>query len=108
MIGTRTLPSSSRALPLVVATGSSGKLLADVQDALDDREPRRHGERADRPRQAAPRGKKEPPDPPGRPPQGRKDEPRGDEHHALGAGAQADVSLEPESLGAGARVRDEE
>src|SRR3954453_19215292 len=93
MIATRTLPSSRRALPLVVATGSSGKLLADVQDALDDREPRRRGERDDRPRQAAPR---------------RKDAPRGEEHPALGAGAQADVSLESESLGSGARVRDEE
>src|SRR3954469_7230259 len=93
MIATRTLPSSRRALPLVVATGSSGKLLADVQDALDDREPRRRGERDDRPGQAAPK---------------RKDEPPGDEHHGVDTGAQADVSLESESLGWGARVRDEE
>src|SRR3954464_11225992 len=93
MIATRTLPSSSRALPLVVATGSSGKLLADVQDALDDREPCRRGERDDRPRQTAPR---------------REDEAGRDEHHALRARAQADVALQTERLGAGARVGDEE
>src|SRR5689334_24898521 len=107
MIATRTLPSSRRALPLVVATGPSGKLLqpqrvltrrgpqllADMQDALDDREPGRRGERDDRPREAAPR---------------REDETRGDEDDALCPGAQADVALQAESFGAGAGVRDEE
>src|SRR5438045_4440761 len=93
MIATRTLPSSSRALPLVVATGSSGKLLAYVQDALDDREPRRRGERDDRPRQSAPRC---------------EDEPGRDERDTLGARAQADVAPQSERLGAGARVGDEE
>src|SRR6185437_5657633 len=93
MIATRTLPSSSRALPLVVATGASGKLLADVQDALDDGEPRRRGERDDRPREPAPR---------------REDQSPGDEHDTLGARAQADVALQAERFRPGARVRDEE
>src|SRR4051794_41917010 len=54
MIATRTLPSSSLALPFVAATGSSRKLLADVQDALDDRKPGGRRQRDDRPGQAAP------------------------------------------------------
>jgi hypothetical protein len=64
-----------------------------MQDALDDREPRRRGERDDRPRQTAPRC---------------EDEPGRDEHHTLGARAQADVALQSERLGAGTRVGDEE
>ena len=44
----------------------------------------------------------------GRPPHGAKIEAGRDEHHALGARAQADVALQSERLGAGARVRDEE
>src|SRR5262249_29939123 len=93
MIATRTLPSSRCALPLVDATGPSGKLLSDMQDALDDREPRRRSEHDDRPRKPAPR---------------REDETRGDEDDAFGARAQADVALQSERLGAGAGVRDEE
>src|SRR6478736_6534875 len=92
MIATRTLPSSSRALPLVVATDSSGKLLANVQDALEDREPGRHRERENRPRKTTPR---------------RENESRGDEHDALGTRAKSDVALQSERLGASARVRDE-
>src|SRR5215470_13256119 len=79
-IATRTLPSSRRALPLVVATGSSGKLLANVQDALDDREPGSH----------------------------REHESGSDEYDTLGARAKPDIALQSERLGAGARVRDEE
>src|SRR5215471_14717677 len=93
MIATRTLPSSSRALPLVDATGSSGKLLANMQDALEDREPGRHGERENRPRKAAQR---------------REHESGGDEYDTLGTRAQPDVTLQPQRLGASARVRDQE
>src|SRR5215470_6177299 len=92
-IATRTLPSSRRALPLVVATGSSGKLLANVQDALDDREPGSHREHENRPRQASPR---------------REHESGSDEYDTLGARAKPDIALQSERLGAGARVRDEE
>src|ERR1700751_6185382 len=92
MIATRTLPSSRRALPLFDATGSSGKLLADVQDALADREPGRRGKRDDRPGQAAPP---------------REDEAGGDEDDSLRSGAEPDVALQAERLGAGARVGDE-
>src|SRR5690349_6775560 len=74
-IATRTLPSSSRArpfveLPLVDIRASVKKLLADVQDALDDGEPGGRREDDDRPGQAAP---------------GRKDQPRSDHDDALGA-----------------------
>src|SRR5215475_14858774 len=93
MIATRTLPSSSRALPLVDATGSSGKLLAYVQDPLDDRDPGRRGEDEDCPRQAAPRS---------------EDETRRDEYDTLCARAKPDVAAQAQRLGAGARVRDEE
>src|SRR5437588_12072915 len=79
MIATRTLPSSSLALPFVAATGSSRKLLADVQDALDDREPGGRRQRDDRPGKAAP---------------WREDETGGDEHDALRARAQADVAAQ--------------
>src|SRR2546423_14418130 len=89
MIATRTLPSSRCALPLVDATGSSGKLLADVQDALDDREPRSRGKRDDRPRKAAPR---------------REDEAGGYHHDALGARAPPRVAAPTPGLCAGARV----
>src|SRR5512133_3569055 len=64
-----------------------------MQDALDDGEPRGRGERDNRPRESAPR---------------REDEPGRDEHDTLGARAQADVALQSERLGAGARVGDEE
>src|SRR5215831_17554142 len=93
MIATRTLPSSSRALPLVDATGSSGKLLAYVQDALDDREPGCRSEDEDCPWQAAPRS---------------EDKTCGDDDNAFGARAQSDVALQSERLGLRACVRDEE
>src|SRR5438876_3568457 len=93
MIATRTLPSSTRALPLVVATGSSGKLLANVQDALDDCDPGRHREHENRPRKAAPR---------------REHKSGRDEYDTLGTRAQSDVAFQSERLGASARVRDEE
>src|SRR5215471_15464369 len=93
MIATRTLPSSRWALPLLDATDSSGKLLADVQDALDDREPGRRREDEDRPGQAAPRC---------------EDEAGRDDHDALCARAESDVATQAERLGLGAGVRDEE
>src|SRR2546423_10966639 len=89
MIATRTLPSSSLALPFVAATGSSRKLLADVQDALDDREPGGRRQRDDRPGQAAP---------------WREDETGGDEHDALRAPATAGVAAPSTYISPGAGV----
>src|SRR4051794_41789782 len=89
MIATRTLPSSSLALPFVAATGSSRKLLADVQDALDDREPGGRRQRDDRPGQAAP---------------WREDETGGDEDDAPRARAQADGAAQTKRPRAGAGI----
>src|SRR5439155_11671935 len=92
---TRTLPSSSRALPLVEAIHASRceKLSTNVQDPLHDGHPGRCRQQVDRPRQHAPRG---------------EDEAGGDDDDALRPRADADVAAEPERLGAGPRVADEE
>src|SRR5437773_7805291 len=96
MIATRTL-SSLRTWPFDEpfdsVTRTSEKLGADVQHALDDGDPRRGGEEHDRPGEHAP---------------GCEDETCGDDDHALGPRADADVAAEPERFGAGAGVRDEE
>src|SRR5256885_9127418 len=68
------------------------ELLADVQDALDDRDPRGEGEEHERPGQHAPR---------------REDETRGDDDDALGARPDPDIATEAERLGLRASVRDE-
>src|SRR5437763_1175508 len=93
MIATRTLPSSILALPFVAATGSSRKLLADVQDALDDREPGGRRQRDDRPGKAA---------------TWREDETGGDEHDALRTRAQADVAAQSKCHFARAGIGNEE
>src|SRR5438128_11814922 len=95
MIATRTLPSSTRALPLVDAIRSSEEqLLADVQDALDDRDPGRRSEEIDRrlEQHDADRG---------------EHEPRGDHDDALGPRAEPDVAAEAERLRLRAGVGDE-
>src|SRR4051812_32398303 len=68
------------------------QLLADVQDALDDRDPRRAGEEHERPGKDAPRW---------------EHEPGGDDDAALGARADPDVAAETEGLRLRAGVRDE-
>src|SRR5712692_1195012 len=98
MMATRTLPSSTRPcpfdLPLVVAIGSSkNQLLADVQDALQHRDPRGRGEKIDRPLEPAPRGEHEP---------GR------DHDDTLGARAEPDVAAQSERLSLRAHIRHEE
>src|SRR5262245_10895671 len=95
MIATRTLSSPCRALPLGEAIRSSGdeRLLADVQYALDDGQPDGGGQDVEPPLEPAP---------------GREDHSRGDHDHALRARAQPDVAAQPERLGAGPRVADEE
>ena len=72
---------------------SINELLADVQDALRNRDPRRRGQEVDRPLEPAPR---------------REHEPGGDHDDALGAGAEADVAAQAERLRLRADVRDEE
>src|SRR6266566_8362581 len=98
MSATRTLPSSGRArpfeLPLASGIGSSiNELLADVQDALENGEPRGRGEQVDRPLEAAP---------------WREDETGGDHDDALGPRAETDVAAQPERLGLRANVGNEE
>src|SRR5215831_11446297 len=83
-----TTPNRGLCLLRVVA-----ELAADAQHALEHRQPSGRGEEVDRPLQAAPRG---------------EDETGRDHDHTLGPTAEADVALEPEQLGLGARVRDEE
>src|SRR4051794_35084049 len=96
-MATRTLPSSSRArpfeLPLLAIRASRNELLADVQDALYDGEPRRCREQVDRPRKEAPRC---------------EHEARGDHDDALRARAEAHVTAQPEGFGLRPHVRDEE
>src|SRR5262245_11207580 len=97
MIATRTL-SSLRTRPLDEPFGSDTsvflqELTADVEDALDDRDPRGDREEHDRPWQHAPR---------------REDETGGDDDDTLGTRADADVAAEAERFRAGSRVRDEE
>src|SRR5439155_16046864 len=98
MMATRTLPSSTRArpfdLPLVVDMGSSmNQLLADVQDALQNRDPRGRGEKINGPLEAAPR---------------REYEPGRDHDDTFGARAEPDVAGEAERLRLRAHVRHEE
>src|SRR5436309_6873647 len=98
MIATRTLPSSRRPrsfeLPLVLVIRSSvDELLADVQDALQNGEPRGCGEEVDRPLQTAPR---------------REDEAGGDHDDALCTRTEPDVAAQPERLRLRANVRHEE
>src|SRR5260370_22017864 len=87
MIATRTLPSSRPArpfvLPLVDIQSSKNQLLADVQDALQDSEPRRGCEEIDRPGEQAPRSEYEA---------------GGDYGDALGTRAHGDVAPEPQCL----------
>src|SRR5262249_61025012 len=96
MIATRTL-SSLRARPFDEPLDSDTirflqELAADVEHALDDRDPRRDGEERYRPGQHAP---------------GSEDETGGDDDDALGAGADADVAPQPERRRAPACLRDE-
>src|ERR1022692_2948018 len=102
MRATRTFPSSRRAWPFALAPfelrffaicSSMSKLLADVQDALQDGDPGGGGEQVDRPREQPPWGKYEA---------------GGDHDDALGAGAQSDVAAQPERLRLGPCIRDEE
>src|SRR4029077_14816241 len=98
MMATRTLPSSTRArpfeLPLLVDMRSSkNQLLADVQDALQNRDPRGRGEKIDGPLEPAPRGEYEP---------------GGDHDDAFGTRAEPDVAPQPERLRLRAHVRHEE
>src|SRR6185437_5696394 len=94
MIATRTLPSSERRLPLLLAIRSSmNELLANVQDALDDRDPGGRGQEIDRPLKPAPRAEHE---------AGR------DHDDALGARAKTDVTAQAERLGLRADIRNEE
>ena len=72
---------------------SKNQLLADVQDALEHRDPRGHGEQIDRPLEPAPR---------------REHEAGRDHDDALGARAEPDVAAEPERLSLRANVRHEE
>src|SRR4051812_18854788 len=97
MIATRTLPSL-RTWPLDEPfdsdTGSTSEnLLADVEHALDDRDPGRDGEEQDRPGQHAP---------------GCEHETRGDDDDTLRTRADADVAAQAESLGARTGVGDED
>src|SRR5689334_23069429 len=82
MIATRTLPSSTRLLLLAIRS-SINELLANVQDALDDRDPGGRGQEVDRPLEPAPR---------------REHEAGRDHDDALRAGAQPDVAAEAERL----------
>src|SRR3954447_4055285 len=96
MMATRTLSSPRTApfdAPFDSVTCFLHELLADVQDALDDRDPRGRSQQGDRPGEDTPR---------------REDEAGGDDHDALGSGADADVALEAEGLRAGAGVGDEQ
>src|SRR6266545_1164584 len=98
MIATRTLPSSRRArpfeLPLVdMRCASINELLADVQDALRNGEPRGCCEEIDRPLEPAPRSEYET---------------GGDDDDALGPGAQADVAAQSQCFRLCADVRHEE
>src|SRR2546429_5697081 len=91
---TRTLSCCrSRPLPLDSLTCCLHQLLADVQDALADGDPRGAREEHERPGQHAPR---------------REDETPGDDDDAFGARPDPDVAAEAERLGLRARVRDEE
>src|SRR5579864_1835445 len=69
------------------------QLLSDVQDALENGDPRGGGEHDDRPLQPAP---------------GSENEPGGDDDDALRARAEADVAAKPERLRLRAGIRDEE
>src|SRR5260221_13727071 len=95
MMATRTLPSSWRVrsfeLPLVVDMRSSkNQLLTDVQDALDNCDPRGCCEQIDRPLKAAPR---------------REHEPACDDDDAFGTRAEPDIAAQPERLRLRANVR---
>src|SRR6266581_3884892 len=92
-IATRTLSCCRpRPLWLVSLTGCLHQLLADVQDALADRDPGRAGEEHDRPRENAPRC---------------EHETDGDHDHALCARADADVAAQADRLGLRARIGNE-
>src|SRR6266702_8527075 len=94
MIATRTLSSERVALPLVEAICFlSQKLFSDGQDSLEHGQPGGCREQVDEPLQ--------------RDAERREDEAARNHGHALGAAADADVSLEADQLGLRARVRDE-
>src|SRR3982074_2759630 len=98
MMATRTLPPSTRArpfeLPLVVDMRSSkNQLLTDVQDALDNRDPRGRGEKVDGPLQAAPWG---------------EHETRRAHDDSLCARAESDIAAQSERVSLRADVRHEE
>src|SRR5581483_1718179 len=94
MIATRTLPSSARLRPLLLDIRSSmNELLANMQDALDDRDPRGRSQEVDRPLEPAPR---------------REHEPGRDHDDALGPGAEPDVAAQAERLGLRTDVGNEE
>src|SRR5579863_9756207 len=85
---------ATRTLPLESAIGASVvQLLADVQDALQNRDPGRDGKHDDRPLEPSPRG---------------EDEAGRDDDHALRAGAEANVPAEAERLGLRPCIRHEE
>src|SRR2546430_17416380 len=95
MIATRTLSSERVALPLVEAICFlSKRLFADGQDSLEHGQPGGCREQVDEPLQ--------------RDAERREDEAARNHGHALGAAADADVSLEADQLGLRARVRNEE
>src|SRR5580765_1986225 len=98
MIATRTLPSSRRACPFELPfvsdiRSSMNQLLADVQDALADRDPRGGSEEIDGPLEAAPRC---------------EDEAGRDHDDSLRAGAEPDIAAQAERLRLRADVRDQD
>src|SRR3954469_24459678 len=99
MIATRTFscrrsrPAPSTEVPFGSLTGCLHQLLADVQDPLADSDPGRAGQEHERPGEHAPRC---------------EHEACGEDAPARGAGADAHVAAEPESLRLGTRVGNEE
>src|SRR6266568_5690821 len=93
MIATRTLSSERAALPLVEAMCFLSQLVADGQDSLEHGQPGGRRQQVDEPLE--------------RDAERREDEAARNHDHALGAAADADISLEADQLGLRARVRDE-
>src|SRR5437763_9950732 len=93
MIATRTLSWERAALPLVEPMCFLSKLVADGQNSVDDGQPGGRRQQVDEPLE--------------RNAERREDEAARDHDDALGAAADADVSLEPDQLGLRPRVGDE-
>jgi hypothetical protein len=94
MIATRTLSSERAALPLVEAMCFLSELVADGQDSVNDGQPGGRREEVDEPLE--------------RDTERREDQPARDDHDALRAAADSDVSLEADQLGLRPCVGDEE